>query len=123
MCRTKRLNPFFRLHEASEVLNKYVTRVWQARRQGFGKGDKNHKGGDIIKIQCWMYAASQQPGVKHEMGVRAPLDPHWRRPWGVVRFTTAFFVSFIVTVFVPDCAAAVQICSPKMLSGFPNGDL
>jgi len=28
MCGTKRLNPFFRLHEASEVLNKYVMRVW-----------------------------------------------------------------------------------------------
>ena len=28
MCGTKRLNPFFRLHEASAVLNKYVMRVW-----------------------------------------------------------------------------------------------
>jgi len=28
MCGTKRLNPFFRLHEASEVLNNYVTGVW-----------------------------------------------------------------------------------------------
>ena len=28
MCGTKRLNPFFRLYEASEVLNKFVMRVW-----------------------------------------------------------------------------------------------
>ena len=28
MCGTKRLNPFFRLHEASEVLNKYVMGMW-----------------------------------------------------------------------------------------------
>jgi len=28
MCGTKRLNPFFRLHEASEVLDKYVMKVW-----------------------------------------------------------------------------------------------
>jgi len=29
MCETKRLNPFFKLHEASEVLNKYVVEVCQ----------------------------------------------------------------------------------------------
>jgi len=28
MCGTKCLNPFFRLHEASEVLNEYVMGVW-----------------------------------------------------------------------------------------------
>ena len=28
ICGTKRLNPFFRLHDASEVLNKYVMGVW-----------------------------------------------------------------------------------------------
>jgi len=28
VCGTKRLNPFFRLHEASEVLNKYAMGVW-----------------------------------------------------------------------------------------------
>jgi len=28
MCGKKRLNPFFRLHEASEILNKYVMGVW-----------------------------------------------------------------------------------------------
>jgi len=28
MCGTKRLNPFFILHEASEVLNTYVMGVW-----------------------------------------------------------------------------------------------
>jgi len=28
MCGTKHLNPFLRLHEASEVLNKYVMGVW-----------------------------------------------------------------------------------------------
>ena len=47
-CARKRLNPFFRLHEASEVLNKYIMWVWSDN------------------------------------------------------FTGAFFVSFIVTVFVPD---------------------
>jgi len=44
----KRLNPFFRLHEVSEVLNKYVIWVWSDN------------------------------------------------------FTAAFFISFIVIVFVPD---------------------
>jgi len=48
MCGTKRLNPFFRLHEASVALNKYVMGVWSNN------------------------------------------------------FTAAFFVSFIVAVFVPD---------------------
>jgi len=28
MCGKKRLNPFFRLHEASEVLKKYVKGLW-----------------------------------------------------------------------------------------------
>jgi len=28
MCGKKRLDPFFRLHKASEVLNKYVRGVW-----------------------------------------------------------------------------------------------
>jgi len=48
MCGTKRLNPLFRLHEASEVLHKYAMGVWSDN------------------------------------------------------FTVAFFVSFIVTGFVPD---------------------
>jgi len=48
MSGTKRLNSFFRLHEASEVLNKYLMRVWSDN------------------------------------------------------FTAAFFVSFVVAVFVPD---------------------
>jgi len=48
MCGAKRLNLFFRLHEASEVLSKYAMWVWSDN------------------------------------------------------FTAAFFVSFIVTVFVPD---------------------
>jgi len=30
MCGTKRLNPFFRLHETSEVLHKYIIRVWSS---------------------------------------------------------------------------------------------
>jgi len=53
------MNPFFRLHEASEVLNKYIMGVWSNN------------------------------------------------------FTAGFFVSFIVTVFVPDIAVAAQLCSPK----------
>jgi len=37
MCGTKRLNPFFRLHEASEVLNKNVRGKWsQIHRWIFG---------------------------------------------------------------------------------------
>jgi len=28
MCETKRLNPFFRLHEASELLNEYIMGLW-----------------------------------------------------------------------------------------------
>ena len=48
MCGTKCLNPFFRLHEASEGLNKHAMGVWSDN------------------------------------------------------FTAAFFVSLIVTVFVPD---------------------
>jgi len=49
MCGTKRLNPFFRLHEVTDVLNKYVMGVWQGRRQDFAaKGAKNHKGGEIF---------------------------------------------------------------------------
>ena len=51
ICGAKRLNPFFRLHEASEVLNKYVMGVWSDN------------------------------------------------------FTAAFFVSCIVTIFVPDIDA------------------
>jgi len=35
---------------------------------------------------------------------------HWPRPWSVVRFTAAFLVSFIVTVFVPDSAVAARVC-------------
>ena len=62
---TERLNPFFRLHEASEVLNKYVMGVWSDN------------------------------------------------------FTAAIFVSFLVTVFVPDSAAASQILPPKCLQGPP----
>jgi len=30
-------------------------------------------------------------------------------------FTAAFFVTFIVTVFVPDSVVAAQLCPPKML--------
>jgi len=37
-------------------------------------------------------------------------------------FTAAFFVSFIVTVFVPDSAIVAQLCPPKCLQGPPNGD-
>jgi len=58
----------------------------------------------------------QQPGSKHEMGGWAPLDSHWWRPLSVVRFTAAFFGSFIVTVFVSDSAVADIIYPLKMLS-------
>jgi len=69
MCGTKRLNPFFRLHEASEVLNKYVMGVWSNN------------------------------------------------------FTAAFFVSVIVTFFVPDNAVVAQLWPQKCLQGLPKGDL
>jgi len=38
----------------------------------------------------------------------------------VVRFTAAFFVNFIVTVFVPDSAVAAQIFPLKILTGAPQ---
>jgi len=57
MRETKRLYPFFRLHEASKMLNKWVVGVWSDD------------------------------------------------------FTAAFFVSFIVTVFVPESAVAAQPCT------------
>ena len=59
MCGKKTLNPFFRLHKASDVLSKYVRGVWSDN------------------------------------------------------FTAAFFVSFIVTVFVPDIEGSQNkvICS------------
>jgi len=57
-----------------------------------------------------------QPGAKHEMGG----GHHWRRPWSVVRFTAAFLVSFVVTVFVPDSAVAAQIFPLKILTGAPQ---
>jgi len=37
-------------------------------------------------------------------------------------FTAAFFVSFIVAVFVPDSAVVARLCSPAMRTGAPNGD-
>jgi len=37
-------------------------------------------------------------------------------------FTAAFFVSSIVTVFVPDSAVVAQLCHPEMLTGAPDGD-
>jgi len=46
----------------------------------------------------------------------------WLRAWSVVRLTATFFVSFIVTVFLPDSAIATQICPPKYLQGPPSGD-
>jgi len=48
MCGTKRLNPFFRLHEASEVLNKYIMAVWQARRQDFAAREAKTTRGDTF---------------------------------------------------------------------------
>jgi len=57
MCGTKRLNPFFRLHEASEVLNKYVMGLWSGnftatffRNRTFRSGQFGHgtfRSGDI----------------------------------------------------------------------------
>jgi len=60
MCGTNGLNPFFRLHEASGALNKYVMVVWSDN------------------------------------------------------FTAAFFVSFTVTVFVPDIEQNSEQCNMFM---------
>ena len=60
------MNPFFSLHEASEVLNKYI------------------------------------------MGMRSD------------NVTAGFFVSFLVTVFVPDIAVAAQLCSPQNAYRYPQ---
>jgi len=65
----------------------------QARRQDLAaggqkpeRGAKNQKGGHILKIQYWIYAATSGPNVKWE----APISnggaghhwlPRWRRPW------------------------------------------
>jgi len=74
MCGIKRLNPFFRLHEASEVLNKYVMGVCAGPSQGFRiKGGKKTQGGATVfkyNIGCM-----QQPGANYEMGCRTPLAP------------------------------------------------
>jgi len=112
ICRTKRLNPFFRLHEASEVLNKYVMGVWQDRCQDFAaRGAKKHKGGAHFLNTILDVCSNRGPNMK--WGRRTPLAPHWRQPWSVDRFTAAFFVSFSVTIFVPDSAVAAQICPPQ----------
>jgi len=118
MCRSKCLNPVFRLHEGCEVLNKYIMGVWQSCRQDFAAGGPNTtRGVTFLKnnIGCM-----QQPGAKHEMRGRTPQSHHWRRPWRVDRFNPAFFVSFIVTVFVLDCAVAAQTCPPEMPTGAPQ---
>jgi len=45
----------------------FVTQIiWvfiQTRRQDFAAATKNHKGGNIFKIQYWMYAATEGPNV------------------------------------------------------------
>jgi len=111
MCGTKRLNQFFRLHEASQVLNKHVLGVWQARRQDFAaRGAKNHNGATFLNTILDV-CSNPGPNMKwasHILNRRAGhhCPPHWRRPWSVVRFTDAFFVSFIVTIFVPDSACS-----------------
>jgi len=58
----------------------------QTRRQDLAAaGAKNQKGGHILKILHWMYAATKGPNVKwagthFKWGGRAPLAPRWRRP-------------------------------------------
>jgi len=58
MCGTKCLNPFFRLHEATDVLSKYAIGVWSDN------------------------------------------------------FTDAFWLVFIVTVFVSNSDVVAQLCLP-----------
>jgi len=65
----------------------------QARRQDLVAGGpktkkrgQNQKGGHILKIQYWMYAATGRPNVKwgapiSNGGAGHHLSPRWRRPW------------------------------------------
>jgi len=82
-----------------------------------GRGAKTTSG-PHFSIQYWMYAATVDQTWNGGAGHHWPS--HWRRPWSVVRFTAAFFVSFIVTVFVPDSACSrPNLPLPKCLQGPP----
>ena len=74
----------------------------QARRQDLAAGGaKNQKGGHIFKTQYWMYAATDGPIVKwghqFQMGGRAPLPPHWRRPCLLYRIKISSLRASVVT--------------------------
>ena len=106
MCGTKRLNPFFRLHEASEVLNKYVMGVWLARHQDFAAREaKNHKVGPHF-LQYWMYAAN---GVQHEMGAGHHWPPIVDDPGVWSDSPLSFSLVSLWIFFAPDSAVAAQI--------------
>jgi len=107
MCGTKRLDPFFRLHEASEVLNRPVTR-------GAGKRSPPRKISPTWKM-CWTWFKSIGHNSKNLGPSQKTLRPSWcpKLVTGLVlnkyvlwvwsdNFNAGFFVSFIVTVFVPD---------------------
>jgi len=84
---------------AYNVWNKTPESVAKISQQG---GPKTTRGETLFKYNsgCSIWS-NRGPNVKWGAG-RTPLAPHWRRPWSVDRFTPAFFVSFIVTGFVPD---------------------
>jgi len=71
----------------------------------FFQGAKIFLGGFHLPAPPWLQACN-----KYVMGV-------WSN-----NFTAAFFVSFIVTVFVPDSAVVAQLSPPECLQGPPNGD-
>jgi len=53
MCGTKRLNPFFRLHETSEVLNKLnklIMGVWQVVARISQQGGQKPQGGVATQL-------------------------------------------------------------------------
>ena len=114
VCGTKRLNPFSGFYEASE-LN-------QARNQfGTPGGAKSFlRGAQIFELSPTHFPRGEK---KFYWGI----SPPWLRAcnkcvmwvWSNY-FTAAFFVSFTVTVFVPDSAVVAQLCPPEMPTGTPQ---
>jgi len=113
-CATESNHPCMRCHQSNKISVHHGMRVkWhklpkghqafttlqdhtcycQARRQDIAAGGqkpeggaKNQKGGHILKILYWMYAATRGPNVKwggtgFKWGAGHHWPPRWRRPW------------------------------------------
>ena len=125
MCGTKRLNQFFRLHEASQVLNKHVLGVWQARRQDFAaRGAKNHNGATFLNTILDV-CSNPGPNMKWASHILNRRAGHHCPPTGdgpgvwsdsPMPFSlVSLWLFLFLTVPVAD-----QICPPKMLTRVPN---